>query len=92
MRMGLYGLPCAGKTYILEAVRNVAILRGGIFFAEGMYFQMGCRFQTYDPKHEVFTRPATKNVILVDSVINTGRTLLNIFEEDMSVALSLIHI
>ncbi len=79
------------RGFIPAETTIVAILRGGIFFAEGMYFQMGCRFQTYDPKHEVFTRPATKNVILVDSVINTGRTLLNIFEEDMSVACCVIN-
>ena len=77
--------------FIPEETTIVAMLRGGIFFAEGMYFQMGCRFQTYDPKHEVFTRPVTKSVILVDSVINTGRTLLNIFEEDMSVACCVIN-
>ena len=79
------------RGFIPAETTIVAILRGGIFFAEGMYFQMGCRFQTYDPKHEVFTRPATKNVILVDSVINTGRTHLNIFEEDMSVACCVIN-
>jgi len=53
----------------------VALLRGGIFFAEGIYFGLGCRFQLYDPKHELYERPNTKNVILVDSVINTGRTI-----------------
>lgn len=77
--------------FIPEDTTIVAILRGGIFFAEGMYFQMECRFQTYDPKHEIFVRPETKNVILVDSVINTGKTLLDIFEEDMSVACCVIN-
>ena len=47
-----------------EDTTVVAMLRGGIFFAEGIYFSMGCKFQTYDPKHEVFVRPKTKNVIL----------------------------
>ena len=51
----------------------VAMLRGGLFFAEGMYFKLGCKFQTYDPKKDNFVRPNTKNVILVDSVINTGK-------------------
>lgn len=69
----------------------VAILRGGIFFAEGIYFQLGCKFQTYDPKKEVFIRPQTKNVILVDSVINTGKTIQDIFEEDMFVACCVIN-
>ena len=69
-----------------EDTTVVAILRGGIFFAQGIYFQMGCRFQTFDPKHEKFVRPKTKHVILTDSVIHTGKTLLPILEEDMAVA------
>ncbi|MCI8860068.1 MAG: AAA family ATPase [Lachnospiraceae bacterium] len=34
MRMGLYGLPCAGKTYILEAVRNFGVLEGSKMLLE----------------------------------------------------------
>lgn len=74
-----------------EDTTIVAMLRGGIFFAEGMYFTMGCKFQTYDPKHEQFIRPETKNVILVDSVINTGKTLLEILDSDMKVACCVIN-
>lgn len=69
----------------------VAVLRGGIFFAEGMYFSMGCRFQTYDPKHEEFVRPTTKNVILVDSVINTGKTLAGLLNQNIKVACCVIN-
>ena len=69
-----------------EDTTIVAMLRGGIFFAEGMYFAMGCKFQTYDPKYEQFVRPETKNVILVDSVINTGKTIMKILDQDMKVA------
>lgn len=74
-----------------EDTTIVAMLRGGIFFAEGMYFAMGCKFQTYDPKHERFVRPETKNVILVDSVINTGKTLLEILDPNMKVACCVIN-
>lgn len=74
-----------------EETTIVAVLRGGIFFAEGMYFQLGCKFQTYDPKYEKFVRPNTKNVILVDSVINTGRTLWDIYDESMLVACCVIN-
>ena len=45
-----------------EDTTIVAMLRGGLFFAEGMYFQLGCKFQTYDPKKDTFVRPKTKNV------------------------------
>lgn len=75
-----------------EDTTIVAMLRGGIFFAEGMYFAMGCKFQTYDPKYGEFLRPQTKKVILVDSVINTGKTLLNILDKkDMAVACCVIN-
>lgn len=69
----------------------IAIMRGGIFFAEGLYFELGCKFQTFDPKRERFIRPATKNVILVDSVVNTGKTIKKIIEPDMFVACCVIN-
>lgn len=69
----------------------VAILRGGLFLAEGLYFKLGCKFQVYDPKKEEFIRPKTKNVILVDSVIHTGKTISAILEPDMLVACCVIN-
>ena len=74
-----------------EDTTIVAMLRGGIFFAEGMFFSMGCKFSTYDPKHEAFVRPNTKNIILVDSVINTGKTISRILIPDMIVACCVIN-
>lgn len=74
-----------------EDTTIVAMLRGGIFFAEGMYFAMGCKFQTYDPKHEKFVRPETKDVILVDSVINTGKTILEILDSEMKIACCVVN-
>lgn len=69
----------------------VALMRGGMFFAAGMYFQMGCKFQIYQPKYERFIRPSTEKVILVDAVINTGKTIAEILEPDMTVACCVIH-
>ena len=66
-------------------------MRGGIFFAQGIYLTMGCKFATYDPKHEVFKRPNTKHMILVDSVIHTGNTIKKIWTPDMYVACCVIH-
>lgn len=77
--------------FIPQETTIVALLRGGIFFAEGMYFAMGCKLQTFDPKHEDFLRPDTKNVILVDSVINTGKTIMDILDDDMTVACCVIN-
>lgn len=75
----------------LEDTTVVAMLRGGIFLAEGIYFQLGCKFQLYDPKKEDFIRPETKNVIIADSVINTGYTIKRILEPDMIIACCVIN-
>jgi len=69
----------------------VAMLRGGIFFAEGLYFSLGCRFEVYDPKRGDYVRPDTKNVILVDSVINTGKTLFGLMTPNTYVACCVIN-
>ena len=69
----------------------VAIMRGGLFFAQGIYMALGCKFQTYDPKHEAFIKPATKNIILADSVINTGKTIKDIMTFDMWIACCVIN-
>ena len=69
----------------------VAMMRGGIFFAQGIYFGLGCKFQLYDPKKDSFVRPKTKNVILADSVINTGSTIKTILEPDMLIASCVIN-
>lgn len=79
------------KEFDSEDTTIVAMLRGGIFFAEGIYFSLGCKFQTYDPKHERFVRPDTTNVILADSVINTGKTMLEIMGAGMYVACCVIN-
>lgn len=73
-------------TFAPEETTVVAMLRGGIFFAEGIYFKLGCKFEVFDPKYETFVRPGTKNIILVDSVINTGKTLRGIMTPDMYLA------
>ncbi len=74
-----------------DSTTVVAVMRGGLFFAEGIYFELGCRFMTFDPKHETFVRPNTKNVLLVDSVINTGKTLVDLLDKDISIACCVIN-
>ena len=69
----------------------VAILRGGMFMAMGLYYALECRFDVYDSKKDKFIRPKTKNVILVDSVINTGKTVEEISGPDISVACCVIN-
>lgn len=81
----------AFKDLDTEDTTIVAIMRGGLFFAQGLYFKLGCKFQVYHPNLEEFVRPTTKNVILADSVINTGKTILKILEPDMYVACCVIN-
>jgi hypothetical protein len=69
----------------------VAVLRGGIFMAMGLYYALGCRFDVYDPKKDKFIRSNTENVILVDSVINTGKTIERIYGPDINVACCVIN-
>lgn len=69
----------------------IAMLRGGMFFAQGIYFGLGCQFQLFDPKKDIFIRPKTKNVILADSVINTGSTIKTILDSDMLIASCVIN-
>lgn len=64
---------------------------GWAFLAEGLYFKLGCKFQVYNPKLEKFVRPKTKNIIIVDSVINTGKNLLDVLEYDMYIACCVIN-
>lgn len=64
----------------------VAIMRGGLFFAEGIYFELGCKFMTFDPKHEEFKCPDSGTIILVDSVVNTGTTIKKILKPGMLIA------
>ena len=74
-----------------EDTTVVAMLRGGIFFAEGIYFHLGCKFQLYDPKKDEFVRPETKNIIIVDSVINTGHTIKKILQPNMLIASCVVN-
>jgi orotate phosphoribosyltransferase-like protein len=82
-----------GKEINFEPIDTtiVSILRGGIFFATGIYLQTKYKFELYDPKNEEFKRPNTKNIILVDSVINTGKTIKSILTPDMIVACCVIN-
>lgn len=74
-----------------ENTTVVAIMRGGIFLAQGIYFETGCKFETFDLKHQEFVRPKTRDVVLVDSVINTGATIRNFLESNMKLACCVIN-
>lgn len=73
-------------TYPPKETTVIAIMRGGIFFAQGIYFGLGCQFDIYEPKSQNFKKPETKHCILVDSVINKGKTIAPILEPYMDIA------
>lgn len=90
MELGKYLAQCFPEM-APEDTTVVTMLRGGIFFAEGIYFHLECNFQMYDPKKDEFVRPETKNVIIVDSVINTGHTIKKILQPDMLIASCVVN-
>ncbi len=65
----------------------IAVLRGGMNISFGLYKVLNCRLDVYDPKHpEDFKRPETKYVIYADSVINSGKTLEALLDENVIIA------
>ena len=87
IRLGkLFGDEFLKLGFVPEETTVVAVMRGGIFFAQGIYMSMGCRFDTYHPKLQEFVRPETKKIILADSVINTGKTIKDILGQDIYAA------
>ena len=58
----------------------IVLERGGIFFGAGLYTGFGGTFYSYNPKKDELPEIRHKTVIIVDSVINTGKSVLNITE------------
>lgn len=58
---------------------NTAVLvleRGGRFFGDGLYTSFGGRFYPVNPKSGEFPNVNCERVVIVDSVINTGNSIL----------------
>ena len=72
----------------------VAVMRGGIFFAEGIYDVLGkkgAKFDVVFPGVEKYERPQSKYILIVDSVINTGKTIDPLIDEDTYLACNVIN-
>ncbi len=54
----------------------ISLERSGHFLADGMYLSFDCRFETYNSKYQPLPKICTKNVVLVDGVINNGKSML----------------
>ena len=54
----------------------ISLERSGHFISDGIYMNFDCRFETYNSKFQPLPGIKTKNVILVDGVINNGKSML----------------
>ena len=66
--------------------KNTAVIvleRGGRFFGDGLYSSFGGVFYSYNPSTGVVPDITQKQVIIVDSVINTGKSIKDIISQLM---------
>jgi hypothetical protein len=64
--------------------KNTSILvleRGGRFFGDGVYMGAGGIFYSMNPKKDDAPVINTERVVIVDSVINTGKSIMKIVDE-----------
>ena len=64
--------------------KNTSILvleRGGRFFGDGVYIGAGGIFYSMNPKQDDTPVINTERVVIVDSVINTGKSIMRIIDE-----------
>lgn len=64
--------------------KNTLILvleRGGRFFGDGVYMGAGGIFYSMNPKQDDTPVINTERVVIVDSVINTGKSIMRIIDE-----------
>ena len=65
--------------------KNTAVIvleRGGRFFGDGVYCKFGGVFYPYNSNNENFpTLHQPSTIVLIDSVINTGKTILALIEK-----------
>lgn len=64
--------------------KNTSILvieRGGRFFGDGVYLGAGGIFYSMNPKKDDIPVINTERVVIVDSVINTGKSIMRIVDE-----------
>ena len=64
--------------------KNTSILvleRGGRFFGDGVYMGAGGIFYSINPKQDDAPVINTERVVIVDSVINTGKSIMRIIDE-----------
>ncbi len=60
----------------------LCLLRGGLFLSRGIYRRFNCRFLLFNPRTDSLEDLdiSTDNVLIVDSVVNTGATVLHMID------------
>lgn len=58
----------------------VSFERSGHFLADGLYLGFNGKFVTYNSKFQEFPEIKTRNIILVDGVINSGKSIFDAIE------------
>lgn len=63
-----------------DSTAVLVLERGGRFFGDGLYTKFGGTLYSYNPKAELPSIPK-ENIIIVDSVINSGKSMLKAIEK-----------
>ena len=84
-----FDLGCSIGNRIRQSIPsvNTAVLvieRGGRFFGDGIYCSFGGVFYSYNPSIVMLPEITQNRVLIVDSVINTGKSILCIVDELMT--------
>ena len=71
---------------IKEVIPNIdsaviALERGGRFFGDGVYTGFGGTFYSYNPKTDMLPDIQQGIAVIVDSVINTGKSVLDMIDK-----------
>ena len=59
----------------------IVLERGGRFFGDGVYTGFGGTFYSYNPKSDEFPEIQQGIAVIVDSVINTGKSVLDMIDK-----------
>lgn len=83
------------KQHIPNVNANVIVLeRGGRFFGDGFYIGFGGKLYPYNDKKDTVPKIESNIAVIVDSVINTGKSILNLIaalkEQNPEIAICIV--
>ena len=80
MRLGMQVAKRMAFTIPNEGTALLVLERGGRFFGDGIYMEFGGTFYSYNPTKDVLPEIKEDRVVIIDSVINTGKSILKLIE------------